>query len=681
MKKSISILLSFIMVLSTLSFSINAYAKSTLAFEGSLQNSPFGEITEIKNDVKSTDDGRLFSFSKLYADVPETDGEIYSVYSAAEKLRDAMINREETFAIEIYNGDEQPAPRDVFYLAISEELYTTPKSGDYLKFLWNGVNFAGWIRTQPNGVKTYIFKFTVTYHTTLEQEKMVDAEVDRIINDYNLKNLSQLEQISTIYNYLCSNITYDLENVNQGFSHTAYAGLINKTCVCQGYALSFYRLCRELGIDSRIIASDNHGWNIVELNGVYYNVDSTWDAEVYSQLNTYHYFMCCPDHFENHDRLEEYITDEFNARYPMASECLDYEAYLSCEHSFVYSYAGNKKHQVTCTKCNMTESMPCNMVATTNPATCTTAGSVTSTCSVCAGVDNEKLEPLGHDFSSYSSNDDATCTDDGTKTSTCTRCGEASTIADEGSALGHSFTNYISNDDATCTDDGTKHAICDRCSNEETVIDEGSALGHDYKKSITRATLSKNGSIITTCERCGNIGSNTAIAYPKAFTLSSTKYTYDGKVKKPTVTVKDSKGKTIASTNYTVSYPSGMKNVGKYTVKITFKGNYSGTKSLSYTIVPKSTTISKLTADSKGFTATWKKQATQTTGYEIQYSTSSKFTSPKTVAITKNSTVSKKITKLTAKKKYYVRIRTYKTVSGTKYYSSWSASKYVTTKK
>ena len=137
--------------------------------------------------------------------------------------------------------------------------------------------------------------------------------------------------------------------------------------------------------------------------------------------------------------------------------------------------------------------------------------------------------------------------------------------------------------------------------------------------------------------------------------------------------------------DYNVSYPKGMKNVGKYTVKVTFKENYKGSKSLTYSINPKGTGVSKVTAAKKGFKVTWKKQATQTTGYQVQYSTSSKFKSAKTVTISKNKTTSKSVSKLSAKKKYYVRVRTYKTVKiggkSVKLYSGWSVAKSVTTKK
>ncbi|MDE6658733.1 MAG: fibronectin type III domain-containing protein [Eubacterium sp.] len=208
---------------------------------------------------------------------------------------------------------------------------------------------------------------------------------------------------------------------------------------------------------------------------------------------------------------------------------------------------------------------------------------------------------------------------------------------------------------------------------------------HTYKTTTTKATTKKNGSKVTKCTICGAKKSSSTIYYPKTISLSTTTYTYNGKARKPGVTVKDSKGNKIATSNYTVTYPSGRKNVGKYTVKIKFKGNYSGTVSKTFTIKPKATSLSKVTAGKKKFTVKWKKLTTQTTGYQIQYSTSSKFSSAKTVTVSKNSTTSKTVSSLKAKKKYYVRVRTYKTVKvngkSTKIYSSWSKSKSITTKK
>lgn len=200
------------------------------------------------------------------------------------------------------------------------------------------------------------------------------------------------------------------------------------------------------------------------------------------------------------------------------------------------------------------------------------------------------------------------------------------------------------------------------------------------KTTTTKATASKNGAIKTACVICGKQESSKTIYAVKGATLSASAFVYNGKEIKPAVTVKDTKGNKLTANDYTVKYSSN-KNVGTATVTITLKGNYSGTIKKTFKINPRSTSLSKLTATKKGFKVTWKKQATQTTGYQIRYSTKSDMTKAKTVTISKNSTTAKTISKLSGNKKYYVQIRTYKTVGNTKYYSGWSGKKAVTTKK
>lgn len=184
------------------------------------------------------------------------------------------------------------------------------------------------------------------------------------------------------------------------------------------------------------------------------------------------------------------------------------------------------------------------------------------------------------------------------------------------------------------------------------------------------------------CRNCG-CEKTVRVDAPKTVTLSQTSYTYNGKEKKPAITVKDTKGNKISSQYYTISYSSGRKTVGEYTVTVKYKGKYSGFDSIkkTFTIVPKGTTISSLTAGSKKISAKWNKQVTQTTGYQIQYATKSDFSNKKTITITNVKAVSKTISKLSAKKKYYIRIRTYKSVKDKNYYSSWSKAKSATTKK
>ena len=164
-------------------------------------------------------------------------------------------------------------------------------------------------------------------------------------------------------------------------------------------------------------------------------------------------------------------------------------------------------------------------------------------------------------------------------------------------------------------------------------------------------------------------------------TLSAESFTYNGKIQKPKVSVKDGKTKLTKNTDYTVTYAKGCKKVGSYAVTVTLQGNYSGSGEKTFTINPKGTSLSRLTSASKTFTAKWKKQATQTTGYQIRYSTSKNFKSAKTVTVKNNKTTSQKIKKLKGKTTYYVQIRTYKTVGKKKYYSDWSKTKTVTTAK
>ena len=252
---------------------------------------------------------------------------------------------------------------------------------------------------------------------------------------------------------------------------------------------------------------------------------------------------------------------------------------------------------------------------------------------------------------------------------------------------------------ATCTEGGKKaYYKCEGCGKfyedvlgTKEITDLASwgniaKIAHTTKQTVTKATPTANGKIVNYCSVCKKTLSTTVIPKASSIKLKATSLTYNGKVITPKVIVKDRTGKTLVkNTDYTVSYAKGRKYVGKYAVKITFKGKYSGTKTLYFTIKPKATSISSLKAGSKKFTVKWKKQATQTTGYQVQYSASSKFSKAKTVTVGKNTTVSKKISKLSGKKKYYVRVRTYKTVKingkSIRIYSGWSKAKTVTTKK
>ena len=198
--------------------------------------------------------------------------------------------------------------------------------------------------------------------------------------------------------------------------------------------------------------------------------------------------------------------------------------------------------------------------------------------------------------------------------------------------------------------------------------------GMNMSSSDIRSEVSN---ILTRCG-CEWREPKTRIIFTPTVILSTSTYVYNGNVRRPNVTVK--KGTTkLDSSNYSVSYSSGRKYPGVYKVTVKLKGNYFGSKTVSFKIIPKPTTVSKLIPGSKKVTVKWTKPSKMLTGYQIQYAADAKFTkNKKTVTVKSPSTLSKTITGLAGGKKCYVRIRTYKHISGKTYYSTWSKMKSVT---
>ena len=420
----------------------------------------------------------------------------------------------------------------------------------------------------------------------------------------------------------------------------------------------------------------------------------------------------------------------------------------------------------TCTKCNatVTETIPktSHKYADTVVApTCTADGYTLHKCSVCGtSYKDSTTKATGHSYGNSVVTKQPTCTSEGTAIKTCTKCN--ATVTEKLPAKGHTAVTD-KGCPATCTTagktDGSHCSVCNTVIKVQTVIN---ATGHKSSGWITdkAASIGVKGSKHKECTVCkkvletAEIPALSRISISKAsVTLSTSTYAYDGKAKKPGVTVKLN-GKTLKSgTDYTVSYSnntkvgtakvtitgkgnytgsvsktfkiknnfkkatvsgistkaftgknitqsitvkyngktlkkgtdytvsySNNKKIGTATVKIAGKGSYTGTITKTFKINPAKQEIQKLTAKSKAFFVDWAQKGSAT-GYEIQYATNSKFTRAKKVTITNNKTDKTTVSKLSGKKKYYVRVRSYTTVKGTKYYGAWSASKSVTTKK
>lgn len=246
-----------------------------------------------------------------------------SIEDAAISVRKQMTNRKETVEVGLQTSNEEDVTslsRTIFQTAIKHT--GVPTEGDYLYFHFGGYKCQISSSSQ-NGVRSITFTYTMTYYSTAEQEAEVDTAVKSLLNQLHLEHKTDYEKLCAIYDYICTNVTYDHENLNDQnylLKYTAYAALINKTAVCQGYANLLYRLALEAGIDTRIIHGtsngEGHAWNIAKLDNYYYNLDSTWDAGVTS----YNYFLRGSENFPNHDRSDEYLTEEFNRNYVMSAE-------------------------------------------------------------------------------------------------------------------------------------------------------------------------------------------------------------------------------------------------------------------------------------------------------------------------------------------------------------------------
>lgn len=201
-----------------------------------------------------------------------------------------------------------------------------------------------------------------------------------------------------------------------------------------------------------------------------------------------------------------------------------------------------------------------------------------------------------------------------------------------------------------------------------------------------KATFNADGKVVTKCKSCGETLSTKKINKISNVKLSKSIYTYDKKAKKPTVTVKDTKGKKLKKgKDYTVTYAKGRKAIGNYKVTIQLKGKkYNGKETLTFRIAPAGTTVKSVKAGKAKVTVNWKQQTKNTSGYIIQCSTNKSFKGSILTTVSSNKAKSKQITKLSTKKQYYVRLCTYKNVKKngktTKICSDWSNAVAVKTK-
>ncbi len=268
-----------------------------------------------------------------------------------------------------------------------------------------------------------------------------------------------------------------------------------------------------------------------------------------------------------------------------------------------------------------------------------------------------------------------TCAEKGVKTYTCDICKETKT--EYIPVTEHNYTETVVA--PTCKTEGYILHSCSNCK-AYYKTDFVPVTSHSYKNTVTKATLTQNGKIENKCNGCGDVKKTTTIYAAKTIKLNRNVITTNGTVQRPTVTVTDSKGKALTyKKDFVVEYSNfNSKNVGRYTVTVKLIGNYSGTKTFPYYINPKPTEFvpsnkGGFKAISRGFTIKWNKQASQTTGYQIQYATKRDFSNAATITIANPNTTSYTSKGRAGNTRYYVRVRTYKKIGTGTFYSSWNS--------
>ena len=440
-----------------------------------------------------------------------------SVDEAVVSFREQMKSRKEIITVKVMTDDVEEIAGEISDAAMAHT--GNPKEGDYLQW-----QFGGWKCSSSyysfGGNYYCTMNYTMTYYTTAAQEAELDNAIALAKTNLGLNSstMNDYQKIKAIYDYMTKNITYDYANLNDDsyrLKYTAYAAMINKTAVCQGYAVLLYRMALECGVDARVITGIGnggaHGWNIVKLGNYYYNVDSTWDAG----YSNYSYFLKTDGNFRYHTRDNEYATGDFYEAYPMAASDYNvnhvhqYGSWMTAKAATCLeegmqmktcSLCGDKKTQTTA-KTGHTEVKDAAV-----EATCTSTGKTEgSHCSVCGTVIKAQTEiaKKAHTYGSWKVVKSVTCTVDGSKERSCTECGKKETQAI--AKTGHTEVKDAAVE-ATCTSTGkTEGSHCSVCGTVIKAQTEIAKKAHTYGswKVVKSATCTVDGSKERSCTECG----------------------------------------------------------------------------------------------------------------------------------------------------------------------------------
>lgn len=352
-KRLISLVLTFIMLITMVPSTI-VEASEVTTMESVKDSSNQSESNQ--SEVTKPEENTIYAVNPLYEDVISIDdlkrkldsessdkesadgeqlfgsstGQYFSDYdSAVSYLRKQMVSRETEINLNFpeswFTSHKDGLYWDLLYDAMKCDDSSTGQEGDALLYGYAGCNVS-------YSTAGYI-KYTMAYHSNAEQEAKLTAAVAEAMTTLQLNGLSEAKKITKIHDYICNHVDYAYNSTEEQI-YTAYGALCTGKAVCQGYAVLFYRLCKEAGLSVRIISGTGnggpHAWNIVRIGSKYYNMDCTWDGQ---DAATYNEFLLKSEaDFRDHTRESwkvagsrylDYTSAEFNAQYPMTEKSWD----------------------------------------------------------------------------------------------------------------------------------------------------------------------------------------------------------------------------------------------------------------------------------------------------------------------------------------------------------------------
>lgn len=640
MKKFISIIITIAMlifgcVVPFSAFAMDDYFKQVTidnfrAASSLTQNYSVSTAVELSKEVDATKS----SVQKTY------NGKTY--YGNGKELykiiRSKLLDKQDSFTIRYYTSRKfiptsyfeissaKSRLSDTIYTlhcgATDEALSTYTYDGDYLR--WSiyqlGVNECKLDKKTSGGYYYYTMELAYTYLLDQNQEAKLDRVIDSYVTTLRKKKLSDYELIKEIHDYICNSTTYDYDaiesNSPKGFenSYSAYGALITGECVCQGYALAFYRICRELGYSVRFSYSDLHAWNLIKLDKNYYFVDCTWDDEAMDaedpedvEFDEYYYFLV------NEKTLLSF--DGYENAHTLSDDFTDDSAYVE---KYEKNYAKN------------------NYDADADSLISTVSISLSDIAYIYSGSQKKpSVKLLGKNGNTLVQNTDYSL----------------------------SYSNCVGTGRATVKIKG---------------IGDYSGMSTQRTYIITPAKMTKP-SIVSSSRGSSSL----AIKWTKPDSNVS------GYVVQMYKSGEWKTIKTIKSSSTTQCTIDGLKPNTDYKLRICSYKNISRIKrygayssTLDVFTRPSKVKGVKLSQKSKSITVKW--SSVRCSGYEIKYSLSSDFKNAKYIKVSSSKT-SKTLKSLKKGKKYYIKVRAYRTNKGTNgktyyYYGEWSAKKSATLK-